>query len=65
MRTDFSVETDPAKQKAIAEAVQKRVLEEVNYVPLGEYDILSAWNDRVTNLPEGPLTLFWGVSKKP
>jgi hypothetical protein len=40
------------------------VLEQVNYVPLGEYDILAAWNKRVANLPEGPLTLFWGATKK-
>lgn len=63
MRTAFSVETDPVKQKEIAMKVQQRVLDQVNYVPLGEYDVIAAWNSRVKNLPEGPLTLFWQVGK--
>ncbi|WP_176085547.1 ABC transporter substrate-binding protein [Martelella sp. HB161492] len=61
MRTEFSVETDPVKQKEIAEKIQARVLDQVNYVPLGEYDIIAAWNDRVEDIPQGPLTLFWQV----
>ena len=37
LRDDFARETDPAKQKAIAEAVQLRVIEYTPEIPVGEY----------------------------
>src|SRR5215208_4370830 len=37
LRDAFSKETDPAKQKQIAEAVQLRVLEYPTHVPLGQF----------------------------
>ena len=37
LRDDFARETDPAKQKAIAEAVQLRSIEVTPEIPVGEY----------------------------
>ena len=37
LRDDFARETDPAKQKAIAEAVQLRVIEYTPEIPVGEW----------------------------
>ncbi len=37
LRDDFARETDPAKQKAIAEAVQARNMEMTQEIPLGQY----------------------------
>ncbi|MCC5969031.1 MAG: ABC transporter substrate-binding protein [Pararhodobacter sp.] len=62
LRREFASTTDPDAQQSIARAVQERVLEQVIYLPMGEYDIVSAWRDSVQNMPAGPLTLFWSVS---
>jgi peptide/nickel transport system substrate-binding protein len=37
LRDAFAKETDPAKQKAIAEAVQLRADRDPTHVPLGQY----------------------------
>src|SRR5260370_8980581 len=37
LRDDFARETDPVKQKAIAEAVQLRVIDVTPEIPVGEY----------------------------
>ena len=37
LRDQFARETDPAKQKAIAEAVQVRDTQVVTHIPLGQW----------------------------
>lgn len=64
LRDDYARETDAAKQKAIAIAVQKRLYEMVHYIPLGEYFQPSAMRKNITgNLPTPALAL-WNVEKK-
>ena len=64
LRMDFVRETDPAKQFAIAETVQKRVMDLGVTVPLGQYVQPMARRRSVSgNLPS-PITVFWNVDKK-
>ena len=64
LRDAFSRETDPAKQKQIAEDIQKRVYEVVMYVPTGLYKMPYAFRSNVSGIVAGPVPVFWNVEKK-
>ena len=64
LRDAFSKETDPAKQKAIAEAVQLRVLEYPTYVPLGQFTTPTAIRTNIDGLLQTPSMALWNVEKK-
>ena len=61
LRDDFARETDPAKQKAIAEAVQVRVSEVVTHLYLGQWYQPSAHRKNVSGIISGPVPVFWNV----
>jgi len=64
LRDAFSKETDPAKQKQIAEAVQLRVLEYPTHVPLGQFTTPTAIRANVNGLLQTPALALWNVEKK-
>jgi len=56
--------TAPDDQKKLAVEIQKRVYEEVTYLPLGQYTVPSAWRKTLTGVLDGPATpIFWNVDK--
>jgi len=61
LRDDFARETDPAKQKAIAEAVQLRVIEYTPEIPLGEYVQPAAMRKNVKGFLIAPVPVFWNM----
>ena len=61
LRDDFARETDPAKQKAIAEAVQVRVIEYTPEIPVGEYLQPAAMRKNVKGYLSSPVAVFWNV----
>lgn len=63
LRVAFATATDPVKQKDIAVQIQKRAMDQVSYIPLGQYHDVSAWNAHVNGLLPGPSTVFWNVKK--
>ena len=64
LRDQFARETDPAKQKAIAEAVQVRETHYPTHLPLGQWYGAVAARKNVTGMIEAPVTVFWNVEKK-
>ncbi|WP_421996508.1 ABC transporter substrate-binding protein [Reyranella sp.] len=64
LRDDFAKETDPAKQKAIAEAVQVRVTEYPTHVHLGQWYSPMALRSNVDGVLQAPAPVFWNVTKK-
>jgi peptide/nickel transport system substrate-binding protein len=64
LRDAFSKETDPAKQKAIAEAVQLRAVEYPTHIQLGQYVQPVAFRKGVTGILAGPSIAFWNVEVK-
>ena len=65
LRDDFARETDPAKQKAIAEAIQVRVGEIGTHVYLGQWYQPFAHSNKVTGMLTAPSTpVFWNVDIK-
>ena len=63
LRDQYARETDPGKQKAIAEAVQLRSIEVTPEIPVGEYVQPVAMRKNVNGVVTAPVTVFWNVTK--
>ena len=61
LRDDFARASDPAKQKEIAEAVQKRNIEITAEIPVGEYVSPLALRKNVKGLVIAPAPVFWNL----
>ncbi len=64
LRDAYSKEADPAKQKAIAEAVQLRVLDYPTHAPLGQFTAPTAIRKNVEGLLSSPSFAMWNIEKK-
>ena len=65
LRDKYARATTADEQKKIAAEVQARALEEVAYLPLGEYQIPSVWRTSLTGVLPGAATpVFWNIDKK-
>ncbi|BAT61302.1 putative binding protein YgiS precursor [Variibacter gotjawalensis] len=63
LRDDFARETDTAKQKDIAEAVQVRQREVVTHIHLGQWYGAAAMRKNVTGMLEAPAPVFWNIKR--
>src|SRR5215467_4153845 len=64
LRDQFARETDPAKLKPIAEAVQVRVTQYPTHIHLGQWYQPVAVRKNVEGMIEAPVSVFWNVEKK-
>ncbi len=64
LRDAYARATDPAQQKAIAEAVQVRAAEYPTHVPLGQFFTPTSVSNNLTGLLTAPAVVFWNVEKK-
>ena len=65
LRDVFVAASTPAEKKAAADAVQKRAMEVVTHIPLGEWTGVWAVRSNVeVPAKPAPVTVFWGISKK-
>jgi peptide/nickel transport system substrate-binding protein len=64
LRDQFARESDPAKQKAIAEQVQLYVLDFPTHVPLGQFTTPTAHRKSLTGLLTSPAIALWNIEKK-
>jgi peptide/nickel transport system substrate-binding protein len=64
LRDAFARETDPAKQKAIAEAVTMRVTEYPTHIHLGQYVQPGAMRKNISGLLVATNLVLWNVEKK-
>ncbi|EKF19337.1 ABC transporter substrate-binding protein [Nitratireductor pacificus] len=63
LRADFIAADTPEKQKEVAVAIQKHNLDEVLYIPLGEYAVPQARSNKLTNMIPSPVPVFWNIEK--
>jgi peptide/nickel transport system substrate-binding protein len=63
LRADFARESDPAKQKAIVDAVQIRETEYPTYINVGQYYVPFAMRKNINGVITAPVTVFWNVEK--
>jgi peptide/nickel transport system substrate-binding protein len=64
LRDAFAKETDPTKQRAIAEAVQLRQAEAPTHIHLGQYTQPTAFRKTISGVLKGGSTAFWNIEKK-
>lgn len=62
-RAKFARATDPAELKAIAEELQRLLVDEATFVPLGEFTNVSARRKVISAFMDVPLPVFWNVTK--
>ena len=56
--------TNSDDQRKIAEDIQKRVMEQVTYIPLGQFVQPSVWRKSLKGVLDGPATpVFWNIEK--
>lgn len=64
LKDAFVRASSPDEQKKIAAEIQKEGMEQVIYVPLGQYLAPSAWRKQLTGVLDGPATpVFWNIDK--
>jgi len=64
LRDAFAKETDPVKQRAIAEAVQRRAAEAPTHVHLGQYVAPVAYRKSLSGVLVAPNINFWNIEKR-
>lgn len=64
LRDAFARETDPAKQKAIAEAVQVRNTQATTHLFLGQWYQPAGTRKNLNGFPTAPVPVFWNIEKK-
>ena len=65
LRDAFAKETDPAKQKAIAEQVSLRLSQAYpTFAPLGQFTVPTALRTNLSGLLQTPSLALWNVEKK-
>lgn len=63
LKAKFARTGDKAELNRIAEELQRLVVDEATFQPLGQYDILSAYSTKLSGVLEAPLPLFWNMKK--
>jgi peptide/nickel transport system substrate-binding protein len=64
LRDKFVRATNADDQRKIAEDIQKRVMEEVTYIPAGQYEAPCVWRTSLKGVLDGPATpIFWNIEK--
>ena len=61
LRDAFARETDPAKLKPLADAVQARAVDVTTYIPLGQYVQIGAHRKAMKGWLEAPVPVWWNV----
>ncbi|MBI2468590.1 MAG: ABC transporter substrate-binding protein [Candidatus Rokubacteria bacterium] len=62
LRLDWVRATDKARQKQLADEIQRLVLDEVLYVPWGQWTLPFAFSRKVQGVLRFPAPLFWNVT---
>lgn len=63
LRAEFIAANSVEKQKEIAVKIQKHTLENVIYVPLGQYLSPQARSNKLSNMIPSPVPVFWNIQK--
>lgn len=63
LRAAFIAADTPEKQKEVAVDIQKHTLDNVLYVPLGQYVMPQARSNKLTGMIPSPVPVFWNIEK--
>jgi peptide/nickel transport system substrate-binding protein len=60
---EWALETDAEKRRAITDEIQRLHLENVTYIPLGQYQNVIAYRKELKGILPGPALFYWNVEK--
>jgi len=60
----WALETDPVKRKRITDELQRAHMENVSYIPLGQYRSVIAYRKELTGFIPGPALFYWNIEKR-
>ncbi len=63
LKQEFIEATTPEEQKAATDKIQAHAIDEVSYIPLGEYNFPQARRAVLVDMPPTAVPVFWGVKK--
>lgn len=63
LRLEYARATDDQSKQATAAKIQEFVVDEGVIVPLGQFRTPAAFRNTLQNIPEAPITVFWGLEK--
>lgn len=63
MRSEYAAATDDATKTEIALRIQEHVMDNVNYLMMGEYIIPQARRNTVQDMIPSPVPVFWNLTK--
>ncbi|MFD2738885.1 ABC transporter substrate-binding protein [Sulfitobacter aestuarii] len=63
LRADFVAAEDDGARKEIAQRIQGHVMDNVNYIMMGEYLIPQARRDNIKDMIPSPVPVFWNMTK--
>ena len=64
LRAKFMKAEGPEAQKEVAVEIQKHVMDNVNYIMMGEYLIPQARRKTIQNMLPSPVPVFWNMTKE-
>lgn len=63
LKAQFIAAATPEEQKKVAIAIQTHNMEQVLYVPIGQYSLPQARRANITDMLPSPVPVFWNVKK--
>ncbi|NTA13977.1 ABC transporter substrate-binding protein [Agrobacterium tumefaciens] len=63
LRVKYIEAQSPEAQKVAATELQVHAMDEVNYVPLGQFNTPSVWRNELSGLLVSPIPIFWNIEK--
>ena len=63
LRQQYIQETDPETQKALVEAMHRRLWEVIPYVPLGQLKQPFLWRKNISGVLKANTLVFWNIEK--
>ncbi|PTW52061.1 ABC transporter substrate-binding protein [Rhodovulum kholense] len=64
LRAEYVQAADDAARKAVAVKIQAHVMDNVNYIHLGEYKMPQARQNTIQNMIPSPVPVFWAMTKE-
>ena len=63
LRKEFIAAQTPEERKAAAHEIQAHAMDVVNYIPLGQFLSPQARSNKLTDMIQSPVPVFWGIKK--
>jgi len=64
LKAEFIAASSPADQLTVAKKIQAHNMEQVLYIPVGQYALPQARRSNIVDMLPSPVPVFWNVKKE-